>query len=61
MTLVYLKEKLIESSEVVIFLNIFHPIQTCLFNWGFNGFKQLGEHTLTSLHQIYGAKIGMRE
>jgi len=57
MSLQYIKEKLIESIEVIAFFNIFHPIQTCLFSWGYNGFSQHGEQNTTSVHQIYGNKM----
>ena len=57
MNLIFVKDKLIESIEVIEFFTLFHPIKTVLFSWGFNAHYQNGIQFSKSIRQYYNHEI----
>ena len=57
MQLLYVKHKLIESIEAIIFFNLVNPIKTWLFSWGFNGHYQNGVQFTKSIRHTYDLEI----
>ena len=57
MNLIFVKDKLIESIEVIEFFSLFHPIKTVLFSWGFNAHYQNGIQFAKSIRQYYNHEI----
>ena len=53
MPLLYIKDKLVESIEVLMYFNIMHPIKSCLFSWGFNGNFQHGIQFNQNIRKFY--------
>jgi hypothetical protein len=57
MSLLYVKDKLIESMEVLMFFNAINPIKTCLFSWGYNGHYQNGVQFTQSIREFYDQEV----